>query len=149
MSRGRRVVMDTSTLVSAALYTGSVPDQALSNALEFYDLCASVETLIELEQVLNRGKFDRYRDRESRRAFVAMIRRRSLLFAVDIADLSAVDPPCRDPNDNRFLALARIAEADALVASDEDLLAMHPWRGMPIVTPAEFLSRLQRPAGKR
>jgi len=27
-------VLDTSTLVSAALYTGSIPDQALSKALE-------------------------------------------------------------------------------------------------------------------
>lgn len=140
MSRSRRVVLDTSVLVSAALYTGSVPDQALSKALESSDLCASVETLAELEQVLDRGKFDRYRDRESRCAFFATIRRRSLLFAVDLADLSAVEPPCRDPKDAQFLALALAAEADALVSSDEDLLALHPWRGIPIVTPAEFLA---------
>ena len=49
MSRCGRAIFDTSTLVSAALYTGSVPDQALSKALEYFDLCASVETLSELE----------------------------------------------------------------------------------------------------
>jgi putative PIN family toxin of toxin-antitoxin system len=145
MSRNRRVVVDTSTLVSAALFTGSIPDQALSKALESFDLCLSVATLAELEQVLDRGKFDRYRVRESRHAFVALIRRRMRLFAVDLADLSAVDPPCRDPKDNQFLALAQVAEADALVSSDEDLLVLHPWRGIPILTQAEFLARFPNP----
>ena len=141
MSRNRRVVLDTSTLVSAALYTGSVPDQVLSKALEYHDLCVSVETLAELAQVLNRGKFDRYRELDSRMAFVATIRRRSHLFAVELADMRAFDPPCRDPKDIQFLALALAAEADVLVSSDEDLLVLHPWRGIPIVTPAEFLAR--------
>jgi hypothetical protein len=134
------LVLDTSTLVSAALRTGSILDQVLSKALEAYDLCASVETLAELEQVLDRGEFDRYRDRESRRVFAATIRRRSLLFAVDLADQSAVEPPCRDPEDNKSLALALLSEADAIVSSDEDLQVLHPWHGIPILMPAEFLA---------
>jgi predicted nucleic acid-binding protein len=52
MSRIRRVVLDTSTLVSAALRIGSVPHQALMQALASCDVCASAETLAELEQVL-------------------------------------------------------------------------------------------------
>ena len=136
----RRVVLDTSTLVSAALRNGSVPYQALSEALATCDLCASAETLAELEQVLGREKFDPYLDRESRREFVALIRRNTRLFAIQNADL-VVEPPCRDPKDNLFLALALAAEADALVSSDEDLLILHPWRGIAIVTPAEFLSQ--------
>jgi putative PIN family toxin of toxin-antitoxin system len=145
MSHGRRIVLDTSTLVSAALYTGSIPDHALSNAMEFFYLCASIETLAELERVLDREKFDRYRDQKSRRTFVAMIRRRSVLSAVELTDLSAVDPPYRDPKDNKFLALALAAEADAIVSSDEDLLVLSPWRGIPILTPAEFLARISGP----
>ena len=144
MSRNRRVVVDTSTLVSAALFTGSIPDQVLSIALESFDLCLSVATLAELEQVLDRGKFDRYRIRESRRAFVALIRQRTRLFTVDLTDLIVVDPPCRDPKDNQFLALAQVAEADVLVSSDEDLLVLHPCRGIPILTPAKFLERFPK-----
>jgi putative PIN family toxin of toxin-antitoxin system len=139
MSRIQRVILDTSTLVSAALRMGSVPEQALLKALRTCDVCASAETLDELARVLDRKKFDRYRDRESRRSFVALIRRNVHLFAVENADRSAVDPACRDPRDNQFLALALVSEADALVSSDEDLLVLHPWRGIPIVTPAEFL----------
>lgn len=125
--------------MSAALRTGSVPDQALTKAMHTCDLCASSETLNELEQVLDRAKFDRYRDRGSRLAFVALIRRTAHLFAVQDTDLAAVDPPCGDPRDNQFLALALVAEADVLVSSDDDLLVCHPWRGVRIITPAEFL----------
>ena len=135
----RRVVLDTSTLVSAALRVGSVPYQALLEALGAWEVCASVETLAELEQVLGREKFDRYLARASRREFVALIRRNVHLFAVQNADLIAVDPPCRDPRDNLFLVLALAAEADIVVSSDEDLLVLHPWRGISVVTPAEFL----------
>jgi predicted nucleic acid-binding protein len=60
VSRIGRVVLDTSTLVSAALRIGSVPHQALLKAVGSCDLCASPETLAELEKVLARDKFDRY-----------------------------------------------------------------------------------------
>lgn len=140
MSRIGRAVLDTSTLVSAALRIGSVPHQALLKALGSCDVCASVETLAELEEVLDRDKFDRYLDRESRLSFIALMRRHMHLFAVEDADTEAVVPPCRDPRDTQFLALVLAAEADVLVSSDEDLLVLHPWRGIPIMTPAEFLA---------
>ncbi len=137
----RRVVLDTSTLVSAALRIGSVPHQAVLEAFGTCDICASTETLAELEQVLDRAKFDRYLNRALRREFFALFRRNVHLYAVENADQTAVDPSCRDPRDNHVLALALAAEADVVVASDEDLLVLHPWRGIPIVTPAEFLSQ--------
>ena len=139
MSRIRRVILDTSTLVSAALRTGSVPAQVLLQALRTCEVCASVKTLDELAQVMDRKKFDRYLDRQSRRAFVSLMRRHVHLFTVQPADLTAVDPPCRDHGDDKFLALALASEADALVSSDDDLLVLHPWRGIPIMTPADFL----------
>jgi uncharacterized protein len=139
----QRVVLDTSTLVSAALHIGSIPHQALLEALATCDVCASAETLDELELVLDREKFDRYLDRSTRSEFVALIRRHVHLFAMQNADLEGVAPPCRDPKDNQFLALAFVAEADVLVSSDEDLLVMNPWRGITIMTPGDFLSRSQ------
>jgi len=139
----QRIVLDTSTLVSSALRIGSIPHQALLEALATCDVCASAETLVELERVLDREKFDRYLDRTSRSEFVALIRRHVHLFAVQNTDLEAVEPPCRDPRDNQFLASALVAEADVLVSSDEDLLVMHPWRGITVMTPGDFLSRSQ------
>ena len=140
MSGLRRVVFDTSTLVSAALRAGSVPSQALLHALGTGDLCASAGTLAELETVLKRRKFNRYLDSESRMEFVALVRRNVRLFAVADRGLQAVKPRCRDANDHQFLALAQVAEADAIVSSDDDLLILHPWCEIPILSPADFLA---------
>jgi predicted nucleic acid-binding protein len=48
-------------------------------------------------------------------------------------------PSCRDPKDNQFLALVLACDADVLVSSDADLLVLHPWQGVPILTPGAFL----------
>ena len=139
----RRVVFDTSTLLSAALRYGSIPHQALLEAIGAYDLCATPETLDELERVIEKSKFDAYLDRASRSSFVVFVRHHVHLVAVDEAEILAAEPSCRDPKDNQFLALALVAEADVIVSSDQDLLVMNPWNGVPIVTPAEFLSGLK------
>jgi predicted nucleic acid-binding protein len=45
---------------------------------------------------------------------------------------------CRDPKDDKFLALALAAKADVLVSSDVNLLEMHPFREIPILRLADF-----------
>jgi predicted nucleic acid-binding protein len=40
-----------------------------------------------------------------------------------------------------FFLLALTAQADVIISSDQDLLALDPWRGIPILTPAQFLSQ--------
>ena len=46
---------------------------------------------------------------------------------------------CRDPRDDKFLDVAVHGSADALVTGDADLLALHPFHGVPILTPSHFL----------
>jgi uncharacterized protein len=140
-----RVVLDTSTLVSAALRVGSVPYQALTLALSEADVCACVPTLTELDTVLMRSKFDRYQPGAIRKAFAAVIRKRCSLFEVAAEDIANVSPSCRDPKDNVFLALCVACEADVLVSSDADLLVLHPWHGVAIMTPADFLQKMTTP----
>ncbi|EQD56971.1 PilT protein domain protein, partial [mine drainage metagenome] len=48
---------------------------------------------------------------------------------------------CRDAQDTKFLALALASQAVALITSDADLLVLHPWQGVPILTPAAFLQK--------
>ena len=47
---------------------------------------------------------------------------------------------CRDPKDNKYLELALAAKATTIVSSDDDLLVLHPWRGVRILRPAEYLA---------
>jgi putative PIN family toxin of toxin-antitoxin system len=136
----RRVVFDTSTLVSAALRLDSIPHRALLRAFASCELCASLATLNEVKEVLAREKFLPYLGAEARMGFVQTIEKNVLRFVVEEKDLLALDPACRDPKDNMFLALAAASEAEILVSSDEDLLVLDPWHGVRIMRPAEFLA---------
>lgn len=49
---------------------------------------------------------------------------------------------CPDYEDNRVLELALACSADLIVSDDEHLTSMSPWRGIPIVRPNEFTSRV-------
>jgi len=135
----RRVVFDTSTLVSAALRPDSIPYQALHAALRYCDLCACRETLAELKKVMGRAKFRPYLSDELRREFVAMLESHLRLYSVRDENCSTGYPACRDPKDNKFLALAFAAEVDAIVSGDEDLLVLDPWGEVRILRAAEFL----------
>lgn len=136
-----RVVFDTSTLVSAALRVGSPPHQALAQAWAVGEICVSAATLSELDKVLRRPKFDRYQSAAVRAEFGALIRQHAVLIDVSSSDTANVTPACRDTKDNLFLALLLASAADVLVSSDADLLVLHPWRGVPILTPAQFLAK--------
>ncbi len=46
---------------------------------------------------------------------------------------------CVDPKDNKFLELALSGDADLILTGDDHLLRLRPWRGIPILTPREFL----------
>ncbi len=46
---------------------------------------------------------------------------------------------CRDPKDNKFLEVAVNGMADMLITGDNDLLDINPFRGIIIITPADFV----------
>ncbi len=46
---------------------------------------------------------------------------------------------CSDPKDKKFLELAVAANAFCIVTGDKDLLAMHPFRNIAILSSSDFL----------
>ena len=50
---------------------------------------------------------------------------------------------CRDPKDNKDLELALAARAGTIVSSDDDLLVLHPWRGVRVLRPAAYLAEVK------
>ena len=145
MSLLRRVVFDTSTLVGAALKPGSVPHLALGRALARCEVCASAQTWLELERVMQRDRLDRYLQRVARVEFASLMRQSMHFFAVTPADEASLQPSCRDAKDDKFLALVQVCRADVLVSSDEDLLVLNRWHGVPVLRPAELLACLGTP----
>ena len=137
MSPERRYVFDNSAVVGALLLQQSVPSQAFRAVLERGQILVSAATFTELSEVLGRKKFDRYITREEREQFLAMLLRQATL--VEIREEIRV---CRDLKDDKFLELAVNGGASCLVTSDRDLLVLNPFRGIPVLTPAQFLNSL-------
>ncbi len=141
--RPRFTVVDTSTLVSAALRPGSKPSLALRLVLGRFRLAASEFTLAELRGVFGRPKFDRYLHRADRMAFVEMIEQ--CADRVDVApEHLRQGGRCPDPKDAPFLALALACDAHCLISSDADLLGMHPFMGIEVLSPGAFVATFER-----
>ena len=45
---------------------------------------------------------------------------------------------CRDPKDNKFLDAALAARADVIVCSDNDLLVLHPYGTVDVLSLRDF-----------
>lgn len=128
-----RCVIDTNVFVSAALFSPSIPRQAVSKALRRDLLLFSEHTKGELREVLFRSKFDRYISREARAIFLSQIGT-----VAEFVPIIQLVRECRDPKDDKFLEVALNGGADVIITGDADLLEMHPWRGIEVVTPADI-----------
>ena len=135
MTSNLRVVLDTNVAVSAALLRHSTPRQALDLILEQGALLMSVATLAELNEVIARPRFARYLREGERLEFLEELIAGSEMVQVTI-ELSV----CRDPKDDKFLELAVSGAATHIITGDDDLLSMHPFRGISILSPKGFVS---------
>ncbi len=132
-----KVVIDTSTLLSACIYPDRAPAQAVRWLAQNTILFSSKSTFHEAQRVLLRPNFERWRKLAEREIFIAGYR----------ASLSFIEPTenvtdCRDPTDNQFLSLALAAKAEFILASDPDLLVLNPYQGISILTVKEMLAKV-------
>ena len=131
-----RVVIDTNVLISGLLSTTSTPAQAVEKAVTKAQLLATIETLRELIQKLHSPKLDRYVRRERRDALLERV-----ASLVEIIDVLQAIRASRDPKDDKVLEAAVNGRADVIVTGDKDLLELNPFRGIAILTPADYLAR--------
>lgn len=125
-----RVVLDTNVIV-AALGTRGACAELFARVLAAHSYGIDQNLVGEVLRVL-RDKFKLPADR--------LVEVNALLIAT--GEVVATSPlptaVCRDPDDDRVLALALAFRADVLVTGDDDLLVLHPWSGIPIVRPRDF-----------
>ena len=135
-TRKKRIVVDTNVLISGLLIPDSVPDKAVKRATDQGTLLVSDDTLEELATILSRTKFDRYVSLEDRKTFIMLLGR--------ISDRVAIVrriQTCRDPTDDKFLELAVNGDTDLIISGDEDLLTMHPFMDIFMLSPADYLQQ--------
>ena len=131
-----RVVVDTSVVGSALLLPRSVPRQSFDLAAKLGRLLISEATIGELDAVLQRPKFGRYFTERQRLEFLT-----AFIHQADLVEVTEVIAVCRDSKDDKFLELAVSGNASHMISGDTDLLELHPFRGIQIVTPLSFLER--------
>jgi putative PIN family toxin of toxin-antitoxin system len=128
-----RVVLDTNVLVSAALKDKSLPAMAVHLVAQRGVLLKSRATEQQLFEVLARPYF------AALIAPAAQAWLQKLLAAAETVTITERIVACRDPTDDKFLELAIGGRADLIVSGDADPLALDPFRGIPIITPAAFV----------
>jgi uncharacterized protein len=117
----KRLVVDASTLVSGiASPHGESPPCLIYDALTeaSFDAILCPQLLDEIERALRKPYFRDLLEEREISEIVATIRDAGIVLN------DPVDPPAllRDPNDDYLIALAREADAAAIVTGDRDLL---------------------------
>ncbi|MCC6328199.1 MAG: putative toxin-antitoxin system toxin component, PIN family [Acidobacteria bacterium] len=130
-----RGVFDNNALVSAALLAG-VPRKAFDKLLDSGTVLVSVPVLLELADVLNRPRFDKFVTLDERMRFMV-----SFLKVAEMVEIDEAITVCRDPKDNKLLELAVSGNANFLVTGDKDLLVLNPFRRIEIIVPRDFLEK--------
>ncbi len=130
-----RCIFDTNILISALLFSNSVPGRALKLALtRSAVILISAETVEELAEVISRRKFDKYLTSEERAEFLASFVNRAT--PVEVSENLKV---CRDPKDDKFLNLARSGNASYIITGDDDLLVLQTHFDTVIIDARSFL----------
>ncbi len=136
MKRVKRFVFDTNVIVSAMLFSNAKPSLALKNGFRKGVIVVSTETLEELSRVVFDEKFDKYAPAAMRQGFLERYET-----DCELIEVTEEVSFCRDPDDDKFLSLAKTAKATAIISGDKDLLVLNPFNDIPIITPDEFLKR--------
>lgn len=132
-----RVVLDTNVLIALLVYAD--PRYAvLIQAWHAGELTVLSNEAVyaELKDVLERPQFSRLRSAASALAeYSARVERVETNVVPDL-------PRCRDPDDQKFLALAASGGARVLITQDKALLALRRRVPFAVETPAAFSKSL-------
>ena len=131
-----RIVLDHNALISRLLVPASIPARAVRKAVDTHQLLVLEATLVEFADVLSRPKFDRYVTVAERQEFLRLLGR-----IAELVPIIYTVRACRDPKDDKILELAVNGAAALIATGDQDLLALNPFHGTTIITPAAYLKR--------
>ncbi|MFZ1625274.1 MAG: putative toxin-antitoxin system toxin component, PIN family [Gammaproteobacteria bacterium] len=137
--KAERLVIDSNVWIAALISPTGAARQLVDAVLDNdIDILMSEATFTELVSRLDRAKFDRYREPEAWNLFLSEL----VELALWLEDAGTATGISRDPDDDKFLALTAIGQADAIISGDRDLLELVTYEGIPILTPAQFMQRV-------
>ena len=137
-SKATYIVIDTNVLISAGLLPESKTAQVLALAVEHFVIAQNQDTWHELETRIARSKFDRYFGESGRLRHLVAIAQSIQHFEVT-TEVSV----SRDKTDDKFIALAIDSGATILISGDPDLKDVKTYKGIEILSPAQFFEWYQ------
>lgn len=138
-----KIVVDTNVLVSALINPHGSPARIIDYAFEGkIRLFISPPIVEELERVLSYPNLMKRHGlvREQLKEFVSDLLSTMLL----VEGEEAIEVITEDPSDNKYLSCALNAKADLIISEDVHLLKLEEYRGIQIVTAAQFLEIRER-----
>lgn len=132
-----KVVCDTNVLIAGMVAEGLCRD-IVKRRLLGVELITSRALLDELARTLRR-KFNT--DPEQVPLLKAYRERATL-----VRPITLPHPVCRDRDDDKVLATAVAARADIILTGDDDLLVLANYQGIRILSPRQFVDRMDRTA---
>jgi len=135
--KAERLVIDSNVWIAALISPAGTARQLVDAILYLdIDVLMPESTFADLVPRLDRPKFDRYRQPESRNSFRTAL----VELALWHEDAGTATGISRDADDDEFLALAVTGQADAIISGDR-VLEVVSHEGIPVLTPARFLQR--------
>lgn len=126
----KRIVIDTSLAISAAILPKSISKKEFSLTLKQFQLVSSDSTLAELIDVIYRAKFEKYLTDEMRLELLTVVAQAS-----ELIKIRSVIKDCPDPKDNQFLELAIDGKASLILSGDPHLIDINSYRNISILGP--------------
>ncbi len=135
-----KAVLDTNVFLRALINPHSRCGRLLGEFSREYELVLSPAIVRGVLEVLHRprlrAKFPRITQLDVARV-IALFERALVVEPDQVSSVS------RDPDDDKFLACARAAEAEYLVTEGKDLLVLEAYGDTRICRPEEFISLLE------
>ena len=133
----KRAIIDTNILVSGLL--GGKRTLPIIEALidKKFRLVISNQQIKELLDVIRRPKFRSIIDEKDAIELFLLIQ-----LEAEIIQPTQKVKDCRDPKDNFILECALESSPDYIVTGDDDLLILHPYKRIQIISAAKFLKEI-------
>lgn len=128
-----KVVLDSNVFISGLLTNGICRSILKSFAKNEFQLFISPLIFEEILAVLKRPKIRPLIDNQDIFELMTILK-----LQANIVNPKIIVSKCRDPEDNHILALAISPKADFIVSRDKDLLVLHPFLNISIITPPKF-----------
>lgn len=134
-----RAVLDTNVFFSGIFFSHGTPAKLLDQwRLHRFEIVVSKPIYRE---IVKTSKKIQRRTRIETKVFESA---KSLILKYGSwVEFSPQAKVCRDPKDNSILDTGHFGKADFILSGDKDLLVLKKYKGIPIISPKEFLTFLE------